>query len=538
MSRSCFLHIAACLIVLESTAGDVAGQQSSPSNPATVWIYRNIPSQGERDTRTTSEQTFGPYGFMPADRVNQVAVNATKPVDESNPKMGTCIEYRFQFRNQDDWVGVYTLVGGNAWGTKPGINVQELLDVSPDANLNLRFRAAGEGTVTFKIGGVNTGPHRSSLPFPHEARPSPCRLTPEFREYTIGPIQARELTNVIDPFCVVTTVLDNRGRNTVRVEVDDIRFEPLERRRKDASLSLPKDWRQRLSQTFLVTYTPTGFDPTVKPIKQPTADAIRADLAAIRALADGAGIRGERAGIVTYGCRDGLEQIAPLCREYHLSVLLGLFNPRDLLVEVPNAEKLLAREDLNQTIIACSVGNEAITFRRASFEEIQQVAHRLREVRAVPMTTTEIVQAYGDERLFSFDFALVNAHALFSNIFRTDEAAKWALQRVEDLRSYAPKGYLILVKEFGWPAGPAPAFDDAQQKTYWETILKAPIAKQVNVGFFDGLNNVGWKNETITLPGGDRANIGPHWPVLFGPERKPKPFAVELLKLWSQSRPR
>jgi exo-beta-1,3-glucanase (GH17 family) len=508
----------------------------APKQPGVVWIYHDVPAKGKPDTRSNTERMFAPFGLMPAERTSQIAVNQSLPIDRSDPSKGTCIEYYCEFKDRTDWMGAYTLLeGGTAWGTKPGINVQKLLGVEPDTDLSLRFSAKGEGAVTFKIGGVDKGPHASSLAFPRQVDSSPTKLTAEFREYTIGPIPAKLLTNLIDPFCVVTSGLDNPGRDSVRVMVRDIRLEPSEKRR--AQGALPRDWRERLAQTLFVCYTPTGFDPTKSPVVQPTEKDIRDDLAALRALADRAGIKGERAGIITYGCAAGLEQIPALAREAHLSVILGVFNPRDA-EEVGNAEKLLGREELQGTIVGCCVGNEAITFRRATLADIQKAVERLRQVRLVPMTTTEIVQAYGDEKLFSFDFTLANAHALFSNIFDPEEAARWAAGRVKALRDAAPRDHLILVKEVGWPGGPKPAFDDKMQAIYWKTLFDDPIVRQVNVCIFDGLANVPWKDEAITLPGGDKVNIGPHWPVLYAGDRKPTPFADELLALWKKSRTR
>jgi exo-beta-1,3-glucanase (GH17 family) len=530
------LVIALTVIPGEPHAAQPAADSSKVKEIRTIWIYRNTPAKGKPDTRTETERLFEPFGLMPPSRTSQISVNPSLPIDPKDPSKGTCIEYLCEFKDRRDWMGSYSLLeGGTAWGTSPGINVQKVLGVRPDTKVALRFKAKGEGVVAFKIGGVNTGPHKSSLALPREVNPSPTRLTAKFREYIIGPIVAKDLTNLIDPFCMVTSGLDNPGRDTVRVFVDDIRLEAFEKTKKQAAL--PESWRERLAQTFFVCYTPTGFDPTKKRIKEPTADDIRADLAAIRALADRAGINSDRAGIITYGCRNGLEQIAPLAREARLSVLLGVFNPRDS-VEVENAEALLRQEDLQETIVGCCVGNEAITFRRATLDDIQMVVERLRQVCRVPMTSTEIVASYGDQRLFSFDFTLVNAHAIFAEIYTPDKGARWALERVRDLLAAAPREHLILVKELGWPAGPGPAFDDKQQAMYWRTVLTDPVARQVNVCIFDGLHNVPWKNEMITLPGGNKVNIGPHWPVLFDADRKPKPFANDLLALWEKTRAR
>ena len=69
-------------------------------------------------------------------------------------------------------------------------------------------------------------------------------------------------------------------------------------------------------------------------------------------------------------------------------------------------------------------------------------------------------------------------------------------------------------------------------------VLADPISRKVNICIFDCMNNVAWKNETVAVPGHDPVNIGPHWPVLFGPDRTPKRDAVELLHLWEKSRGR
>jgi exo-beta-1,3-glucanase (GH17 family) len=225
-----------------------------------------------------------------------------------------------------------------------------------------------------------------------------------------------------------------------------------------------------------------------------------------------------------------------VARELGLKVILGVFDPRDV-VEVGNAEKLLAQADLLPTIVACCVGNEAITFRRATLDEILATTSRLRRAGSVPFTTTEIIQSYGDERLLrSFDFTLVNAHALFASVYQPDAGGRWALEQIRSLVAAAPKDHPIVIKELGWPSGPKPVFDAQQQATYWKTVFADPITRRVNVAIFDGLANTPWKQENITVPGHDPVNIGPHWPVLFGPDRKPTAFATPLLGLWKASR--
>jgi exo-beta-1,3-glucanase (GH17 family) len=538
--------IGRCLafVVLTFSLGGSA-DRALPADPpgkdgkgvAPVWIYRNVPEAGEKDTREETERLFAPYGFMPEARAAQISVNASAPLDPKDATKGSVIEYTFSFKKPDDWMGAYSLLeGGTAWGTKPGLNIRGLLKLPADAEVACRFRArgaAGGEAVTFQCGGVTAGEHRSSLRFPVKAAPNPLKLTKDFKEYTIK-LKAADLTNIVDPFCVVAVASDNRGKESITIHVDDIRFEPAA---KPKATTLPAGWQERLAKTLWICYTPTGFDPTAKPAKKPTADDIRADLAAVRALADKVGVKGNKAGIITYGCRDGLEEIAPLAKEAELSVILGVFNPNDE-DEVRNAEKLIERDDLKQTIAACCVGNEAITFRRATLDDVRRVATQLRGVRGVPMTTTEIVQAYGDKELFKapIDFTFCNAHALFSDVPTTAKGAKWACERLKDVLETAPKGHLVLAKELGWPAGPVP-FDAKQQAAYWKAVFADPVTRRVNVCIFDGFQNVPWKKEMVAVPGvAEKVDIGPHWPVLFDEDRKPTPFAEDLLRLWKQSR--
>jgi exo-beta-1,3-glucanase (GH17 family) len=520
--------IAMLLFALLTTA-DISWGDENPAILAPVWIYRDMPAAGEKDTRTETERIFSPGGFMPAERVNQIRVTADRLVDPDKSERGTCIEYLFEIKKPDDWVGVYTLIDGDKWGTKVGLSIPKLMKIPGHTRLALRFRVRGEGVVTFKTGGITKGKFPSSLKFAVEPAEGSTVLTGDFKEMSI-PLQARQLTNLIDPICVVCTAMDNRDREIVRVEIDDVRIEAFER-----PTELKSGWQKRLRDTLLITYTPTGFDPTSKPVKQPTVANIREDLLALRRLADGAGIKGRNAGVILYGCRDGLEHIPSVLveKEINFSMILGIFNPSDK-TEVDNAITLLCRADLKDAILGICIGNESITFRRADLDTIVQVASRLRTigVATVPTCSTEVVQAYGNRRMFTeFDFTLANVHALFAEVYDAKDGGKWAIERIRDLREEAPPEHPIVIKELGWPSGPAP-FTAEQQKEYWELILANDIAKQVNIAVFDSFANVGWKREMIKLPGGASVNVGPYWPVLFDNHRKATEYAPQLLQRW------
>lgn len=530
VTRGVGVLVLASSLACVGPAGEAGGGEASRP----VWIYRDMPMPGaEKDPRTDTERQFAPYGFMPAHRTDQIAVNAQRLLDPDHPEKGTVVEYSFKFSNRSDWQGVYTLVGGRAWGDKPGIDVQKLLGVDADAVVYCAFRAWGEAggeTVTFQCGGVNTGAHPSSLRFPRTLDPDPVTLTKEPREYRIK-LRAETLTNIIDPFCVVARGYDNRGRDSITIMVDDVRFElPA---RPEGRSELPKGWRERLATTLFFDYTPTGYDPTAKPPRHPTVEAMRQDLAALRRSADEAGLPRDRAGVVLYGCRDGLEQIPPLCQEVGLSVLLGLWDVRDE-AEVQRIVGLLTEEKLRGTIVAVCVGNEAVTFRRATLGQLRATAERLREAHAVPVTTSEIVQMYGKEELYkAFDFALPNVHGLFSvkRPYDPKAGAEWTVARIRDLQKEAPPGYLIVVKEVGWPSGPEPAFSEEGQAAFWRAVLDGPVISEVNICVFEAsFGGAKWKREMVPGNSGGEVNIGPFWSV-FGapPERRPNPAGRVIL---------
>lgn len=526
------------LLVLAAVSGSALLQAAGELAPQDeVWIYRDAPPAGEPDERSQTERLFQPYGFMPAEGASDIAVNVSHPADQNNPEKGTAVEIVFSFPTATAWRGAYFLLDdGTSWGKRPGINVQKLMGLKPDDKIAVRFLAWGGGTVTFKCGGVRDGKHPSSLRLPVAAPGSPTRLSTRPKEITIGPIPARMLTNVIDPLCAVASGLDQKGAEEVTVYIDDIRFERFEKSAVSAV-----EWTKKLAETLWVSYTPTGFDPTASPIVHPTLENIRADLAALESLREESRLPRAALGIVTYGADNGLEQIPSVCREFGIPLQLGIFSPTNR-TEVANAKQLLADESLSGTIIGVIVGNEALTFRRGTLNDIERVIAELKSMRDVPCTSTEIVQEMGNERLKSLcDYLSVNAHAVFASIYEPLDAAAWAEDHVSaviELSAEKP----LLIKEVGWPSGsfasasgPVP-FSPTAQRAYWTALMKSPVARHANIGVFDAFRNTPWKHEEVVVPGGIRIDVGNCWAVLFDEQREPLPFASELLKLWKQSR--
>jgi exo-beta-1,3-glucanase (GH17 family) len=315
---------------------------------------------------------------------------------------------------------------------------------------------------------------------------------------------------------------------------------------REKTTELPPGWRAKLSLTLWLDYSPTGFDPTSNPPKTATEAAVRSDLEAFRKIASPANER--QLGIVLYGCGDGIEKVVVIASELKFRVILGIWFPEEN--EVSIAESLLRRQDLRDTVVAVCIGNETQTFRRCSLEKIRESAKRLRGSRRVPISTTEVIQRYGNEELLrEMDFLFPNVHPLFA--MRPDDPVKaghWTLDQVRALKAAYPDTYL-LVKECGWPAGPMTTFDEEQQATYWKTVLGDPVAREVNFCVFESSFDARWKHEWVSvspskLPSeqafrsGNRVDVGPFWSV-FGaaPERRPRK-TFESIMLWWDSRTR
>ena len=197
---------------------------TSEEAPQQLWIYRDVPAAGQEDKRGDSEKLFRPFGFVPGDRAAQIKVLFDYPNDPRDASQGTSIRYQFELRDRaDEWVGACELVNGDRWGSVPGLNVPLSLGVGKDAQLELRFRAKGDGAVVFNAGGIDRGEFRSSLVPAVQVGTGPITLGSSWTEYAIGPISGSRLTNLIDPLCVIALGKDNPGKKEVVVLVDDLR---------------------------------------------------------------------------------------------------------------------------------------------------------------------------------------------------------------------------------------------------------------------------------------------------------------------------
>lgn len=119
------------------------------------------------------------------------------------------------------WSGIYWLAN-DSWNG-PGINLYEKLKVKKGTSIILTFWARGvEGgeVVKFKVGGVDTG-NDSVIPAKETTW---IRLDTIWTLYMID-LSEKDLSNVVGGFCWVTERAKNPGRKTIKIFLDDIKYE-------------------------------------------------------------------------------------------------------------------------------------------------------------------------------------------------------------------------------------------------------------------------------------------------------------------------
>lgn len=234
MAKSVMRRIGMALLALAATTvasdGAAKGQETAEKGLTVLWVYRDVPREGEEDTRPGSERVFQPYYIYPEDMAENVVVNdRLKASEVEEEAKGTVCEFSFRLK-AEDFAGVKFIPGGRSPGTKPGLDVTRALFLDRHTPVALRLRARtvtdARVRVWFKIGGAAGPVHRDGLRFPEAAKPSPTVVTDQWTDVTI-PLKGKadELKSVICPLEVTVKAVDNPGLSTVVVYVDDVRFE-------------------------------------------------------------------------------------------------------------------------------------------------------------------------------------------------------------------------------------------------------------------------------------------------------------------------
>jgi hypothetical protein len=216
------------LFLLLSQPGPGFGQKKEEPVPQ-VWIYRDVPREGETDTLTPSERYFQPFFFFPEAKVSKIVVNDRLPADKLDlDAKGTCVEFTFGLEGADDFAGAGFIPGGKL-GAKPPRNVAEKLLVG-GRSVYLKFRArAKEGQTVrarFEACGLSFGDYADGIELPLTPHPDVTVLKDKWQAVTIDLTKKAEgLESVFCPLKVIVRYNENPGKDEVTVYVDDIRFE-------------------------------------------------------------------------------------------------------------------------------------------------------------------------------------------------------------------------------------------------------------------------------------------------------------------------
>lgn len=220
----------------------------------------------------------------------------------------------------------------------------------------------------------------------------------------------------------------------------------------------------------LVAFNPTGLNPNIPRAELWPADAIAADLAALRPAFD---------GLVLYDTRP---EVTPIVVETAATagfkaVLLGVWDPLSD-PELALAAALIRRWQ-DRLAFAIVLGNEGINDNRYRIEDLAIARDRLRaqlgpQHQCVPVTTSEPAGDYGWPPLLEFgDFLAPNIHPALDRAELPPEAAvNWVRAQARAITVAA--GRPVLIKETGMPHGGAPKFTPERQRLFWSAWLARP----------------------------------------------------------------
>jgi exo-beta-1,3-glucanase (GH17 family) len=216
----------------------------------------------------------------------------------------------------------------------------------------------------------------------------------------------------------------------------------------------------------LIAFNPSAFDPR-RP-EPPSADSIKADLAALRPAFD---------GLVLYAFRAELTPtiIAEAERQGYRAVLFGIWDPRSA-AELDGVAALIRRAGDRLACAVC-IGNEGINDNRYQVADLDTAAAALRARLAggpaVPFTTSEPAGDYGWAPLRAFgDFLAPNIHPAIDRRGQPPAAAAaWVHRRATVLAQFS--GRPVLIKETGLPHGGGLGFTPDHQAAFWRALIEA-----------------------------------------------------------------
>ncbi|MCE7986308.1 MAG: hypothetical protein DYG89_34475 [Caldilinea sp. CFX5] len=246
-----------------------------------------------------------------------------------------------------------------------------------------------------------------------------------------------------------------------------------------------------------MAYSPTEFDPTVG--RPPLRSALRDDL---QVLHD-AGFQ----GVITYAATSALDRIPQLAKEAGFTqVIMGVWDPL-------NREEIAAAIEAAPLVDGYLVGNEGLSDKRYTFDELRNAIEEIRRATQKPVTTAERIDAYYglDDLVTLGDWLAAIVHPYWFDFKEPSQAAEWTAEQFADLRDEVGPDRVILFKEVGLPTEGDPVVSEEGQAQYYQTLQESDVV----FAYFEAFDQF-WKAST------PESDVGPHW-GLFQSDRTPKP---------------
>ena len=265
--------------------------------------------------------------------------------------------------------------------------------------------------------------------------------------------------------------------------------------------TLPNGWVEKVKDIVWVTYSPPNADPNKG--LETSLDDIRADLEVLRE----AGFT----GLVTYDSRGVMGKDLPIIAEEagFDGLIMGIWDPTNE-EELSNAKAASAFS----IVLGFCVGNEGLS-KRYEMPVLSFVIDNLREETGKPVTTTEELDDYYDEKLLQLgDWVFPNAHPYFHGQLDAVNAVKWTEGAYKDLDGKTD--LFVLFKEVGLPtAGDSEGkLSETVQNQYYQELENT----EVSFVYFEAFDQP-WKTN---LP------VEPNWGIFFS-DRTPKELGLRLM---------
>ncbi len=282
-----------------------------------------------------------------------------------------------------------------------------------------------------------------------------------------------------------------------------------------------------LGSVRFVAYTPTDLTIVSGQVRAASSQSVRADLEILRR---------DFAGLITYSCVDGVEEVPVIASKLgYRALILGIWDP---LSERETANAVRLARAFPELVVGVAVGNETLLAQRHDWATLRAAMQRLRvALPEVAITTSEPFYFYLNQDppdfLAAQDFLLPSVHPLFEPWFAEaddHQAVDFVVQVVERLTALSDKP--MLVKETGLPSGPPErGFTPARQAGFWVALARRlPPRSGRAVAYFEAFDHP-WKVGNAAPEFGFRPEEA-FW-GLYSQDAEPKAALTALRRVWS-----